>query len=34
MNLAFNNGAWAVCIGGAITDPWTTTKRFVELKSK
>lgn len=29
MNLAFNNGAWAVCIGGAITDPWSTTKRFV-----
>ena len=34
MNLAFKNGAWAVCIGGAITDPWTTTKRFVTLKSK
>jgi len=34
MNFAFENGAWAVCIGGAITDPWTTTKRFVTLKSK
>lgn len=29
MNLAFDSGAWAVCIGGAITDPWSTTKRFV-----
>lgn len=27
---AFNAGAWAVCVGSAITDPWTSTKRFVE----
>jgi len=26
---AFRNGAFAVCVGTAITDPWTTTKRFV-----
>ena len=27
---AFAVGAWAVCVGGAITDPWLSTKRFVE----
>jgi N-acylglucosamine-6-phosphate 2-epimerase len=34
MNLAFNYGAWAVCVGGAITDPWSTTKRFTESIKK
>lgn len=26
---AFDAGAWAVCVGGAITDPWKSTLRFV-----
>ena len=26
---AFKAGAWSVCVGGAITDPWLSTKRFV-----
>lgn len=26
---AFAAGAWAVCVGGAITDPWKSTQRFV-----
>lgn len=26
---AFDAGAWAVCVGGAITDPWKSTQRFV-----
>ena len=26
---AFKAGAWAVCVGGAITDPWLTTRKFV-----
>ena len=28
---AFDAGAWAVCVGSAITDPWLTTKRFIKL---
>ena len=27
--LAFKAGAWSVCVGGAITDPWKSTQRFV-----
>lgn len=26
---AFAAGAWAVCVGTAITDPWSLTRRFV-----
>lgn len=26
---ALDAGAWAVCVGTAITDPWTLTKKFV-----
>ena len=26
---AFAAGAWSVCVGGAITDPWKSTLRFV-----
>ncbi len=26
---ALDAGAWAVCVGTAITDPWTMTKKFV-----
>lgn len=26
---AFKAGAWSVCVGGAITDPYLSTKRFV-----
>lgn len=26
---AFRVGAWAVCVGGAITDPWKSTQRFI-----
>lgn len=26
---AFAAGAWAVCVGSALTDPWTNTRRFV-----
>jgi len=28
---AFNAGAWSVCVGSAITDPWTTTKYFIDF---
>jgi len=28
---AFEAGAWAVCVGAAITDPWLTTKRFIKF---
>lgn len=28
---AFDAGAWSVCVGSAITDPWLTTKRFVKI---
>jgi N-acylglucosamine-6-phosphate 2-epimerase len=28
---AFDAGAWAVCVGSAITDPWLTTKRFIKF---
>ena len=28
---AFEAGAWAVCVGSAITDPWLTTKRFIKF---
>ena len=27
---AFKAGAWAVCVGGAITDPWLSTTRFIK----
>lgn len=27
---AFEAGAWSVCVGSAITDPWLSTKRFVK----
>ncbi len=27
---AFNAGAWSVCVGSAITDPWLSTKRFIK----
>ncbi len=27
---AFDAGAWSVCVGSAITDPWLSTKRFVK----
>lgn len=28
---AFDAGAWSVCVGSAITDPWLTTKRFIKI---
>lgn len=28
---AFEAGAWSVCVGSAITDPWLTTKRFIKI---
>jgi N-acylglucosamine-6-phosphate 2-epimerase len=28
---AFDAGAWSVCVGSAITDPWLSTKRFVKV---
>lgn len=28
-NQAFKAGAWSVCVGSAITDPWLSTKRFI-----
>ncbi len=28
---AFEAGAWSVCVGSAITDPWLNTKRFVKI---
>ena len=32
---AFDAGAWSVCVGSAITDPWLSTKRFIKaIKSK
>jgi N-acylglucosamine-6-phosphate 2-epimerase len=27
---AFDAGAWSVCVGSAITDPWLSTKRFIK----
>ena len=30
VNQAFDAGAWSVCVGSAITDPWLSTKRFVK----
>ena len=27
---AFTAGAWSVCVGSAITDPWLSTKRFIK----
>lgn len=27
---AFHAGAWSVCVGSAITDPWLNTKRFIK----
>jgi N-acylglucosamine-6-phosphate 2-epimerase len=30
VNQAFNVGAWSVCVGSAITDPWLSTKRFIK----
>lgn len=27
---AFQAGAWSVCVGSAITDPWLSTKRFIK----
>ena len=27
---AFAAGAWSVCVGSAITDPWLSTKRFIK----
>lgn len=27
---AFDVGAWSVCVGSAITDPWLSTKRFIK----
>lgn len=29
-NQAFQAGAWSVCVGSAITDPWLSTKRFIK----
>lgn len=34
LSLAFNSGAWSVCVGGAITDPWKSTIRFVQNMHK
>jgi N-acylglucosamine-6-phosphate 2-epimerase len=31
---AFDAGAWSVCVGSAITDPWLSTKRFVRFLNK
>lgn len=31
---AFEAGAWSVCVGSAITDPWLSTKRFVKAINK
>jgi len=31
---AFKAGAWSVCVGGAITDPWKSTIRFVKNMHK
>ena len=31
---AFKSGAWSVCVGGAITDPWKSTIRFVQNMHK
>lgn len=31
---AMDAGAWAVCVGAALTDPWTMTKRFVAATSQ
>jgi N-acylglucosamine-6-phosphate 2-epimerase len=28
---AFDAGAWSVCVGSAITDPWLSTKRFIKM---
>lgn len=28
---AFDLGAWSVCVGSAITDPWLSTKRFIKM---
>jgi len=28
---AFDLGAWSVCVGSAITDPWLNTKRFIKM---
>jgi N-acylglucosamine-6-phosphate 2-epimerase len=28
---AFAAGAWSVCVGSAITDPWHSTKRFIKF---
>lgn len=28
---AFDSGAWSVCVGSAITDPWLGTKRFINF---
>ena len=30
VNQAFEAGAWSVCVGSAITDPWLSTKRFIK----
>lgn len=30
---AIEAGAWAVCVGKAITDPWSMTKKFIEAIS-
>jgi N-acylglucosamine-6-phosphate 2-epimerase len=30
VNQAFDAGAWSVCVGSAITDPWLSTKRFIK----
>ena len=34
VNQAFNAGAWSVCVGSAITDPWLSTQRFVKAINK
>ena len=31
---AFDAGAWSVCVGSAITDPWLSTKRFIKSINK
>ena len=28
---AFDAGAWSVCVGSAITDPWASTRRFLKI---
>ena len=34
VSAAFSAGAWAVCVGTAITDPWVLTRRFLDSISR